>query len=491
LGATWVHDSGSEVKFEDGVRAFCRPPDEPEHARGEWHACVAPEASAAWDRVVLVDAVSGARASLDDVTRCFAQALPAAAFLRHAPGAAAAPATAKGLALRDYALKQWLPSREGRIASHRDDLSHLRDHVLPLVGDVDVALLTRDDVERVRDDLDRRLALASDAAEYLAWKTATNIWTTFTKMLADMATHKRRELRVRPDANLAAGVKAPDRGANKAKQYLYPSEVSAFLACERIPLTWKRAVAVAVYLGARDGELRALTWDCVDLEHATIHVHKAWDRRAGSVGTTKSEVTRRVAIEPELLPLLSAMHEQRTGEGAVLELPSERDMARGLRRWLRHAGVARDELFESSATTRPIRFHDLRATYCTWAAIRGDAPQLIMQRAGHEHFETTLGYVRTAEALRAGFGTPFPPLPTALTGQKKNVPSAPIGGRDVLRGGRDSNPHKGGEPPDRVAVDALDDALAYALREAVAAARWDVVAQLASAVAARTVAGAR
>lgn len=56
-------------------------------------------------------------------------------------------------------------------------------------------------------------------------------------------------------------------------------------------------------------------------------------------------------------------------------------------------------------------FHDLRATGLTWMAVRGDEPLRIMQRAGHEDFATTQIYIRTAEAVRDGFGAPFPPLP--------------------------------------------------------------------------------
>ena len=39
-----------------------------------------------------------------------------------------------------------------------------------------------------------------------------------------------------------------------------------------------------------------------------------------------------------------------------------------------------------------------------------------MQRAGHTNFQTTQIYVRTAEAIREGFGTPFPELPASLFG---------------------------------------------------------------------------
>lgn len=89
----------------------------------------------------------------------------------------------------------------------------------------------------------------------------------------------------------------------------------------------------------------------------------------------------------------------------VAALPSERDMSRWLRRWLRKAGVTRSELFAG-----PPRHRD------PVDAVRGDDPLKIMQRAGHTDFATTQPYVREAEAVRGGFGEEFPSLPAAMLG---------------------------------------------------------------------------
>jgi hypothetical protein len=53
-----------------------------------------------------------------------------------------------------------------------------------------------------------------------------------------------------------------------------------------------------------------------------------------------------------------------------VEMPSERDMARGLRRYLKRAGIDRHELGHRTPTRRPIRWHDLRATGVSWMAVR-------------------------------------------------------------------------------------------------------------------------
>ncbi len=51
----------------------------------------------------------------------------------------------------------------------------------------------------------------------------------------------------------------------------------------------------------------------------------------------------------------------------------------------------------------------LRAHLKSAAVKRGDEPLRIMHRAGHKDLTTTMGYVREAENLRAGFGTVLPP----------------------------------------------------------------------------------
>src|SRR5579863_7203961 len=69
---------------------------------------------------------------------------------------------------------------------------------------------------------------------------------------------------------------------------------------------------------------------------------------------------------------------------------------------------------------------------------------MIMQRAGHEDFATTQIYIRTAEAVRDGFGTPFPSLPPrsfdprSVLGQSL-APRA-LRSAESLSGTRDSNP---------------------------------------------------
>jgi integrase len=302
--------------------------------------------------------------------------------------------------------KRWLDDRDGRVHSIRDDRSRMRDHVLPTLGHLGAATFTRDDVEQLRDLLDTKITKGT-----LAWKTAASVWTLVTSMCSDMVDAKKRELRARQD-NPCRDVRPPERGARKAKQYLYPSEFLQFVSCTDVPLSWRRAVAIAVYSYTRDAELRVLRWS--DIDHGIIDITRAYNRRQpGEAKGTKSDAPRRFALEAELLPLLEVMRGE-GGTGLVIDLPSERDMSRGLRRWLLKAGVRRAALHERSKTSQRITWHDLRATGITWCAVRGDDTAKIKGRAGHTSVLTTELYVREAEAVRGGFGEPFPPLPAGL-----------------------------------------------------------------------------
>jgi hypothetical protein len=74
-------------------------------------------------------------------------------------------------------------------------------------------------------------------------------------------------------------------------------------------------------------------------------------------------------------------------------------------------------------------FHDLRATGLTWRAVRGDDALKIQRAAGHSDFQTTQGYIRTAESVDDGFGEVFPELPADLLAPESSGESSGMRGR--------------------------------------------------------------
>lgn len=449
-------------------------------------------------------------------------------------GATSAPNVIEDGETMDRWFVRWLAEREERgLASTKDDDGRWRRWLFPLLGMRPVAAVSRRDLERVVEDLDRRVR-----AGELSWRTARHAWGLCTKMFSDACKSKRLDLRVRED-NPARDVRGPDRGIDKAKSYLYPEELTALVSCETVPLRWRRLFALMVYMYTRPGELAALEWSDVDMTRGTIHVHRALDDD-GEAKPTKTGITRRIPIESTLRPLLEVMRREATPEGAkappagsrvVVSMPPECDLSKRLREYLKRAGVERAELFANDATRKQIRFYDLRATGITWMAIRGDEPMRIMRRAGHKEFSTTMGYVREAETL-GDVGEPFPPLPP-LNAKERETPStwgrlrgvnarpgfppkfpdqaalsvrnsaSPAGfeaEENAAKSGvsrpvatpevgdthaTDTDPNAGATPLGQ----DVEGALAAALASAAAAGRWDVVSQLARELEARRTAG--
>lgn len=198
------------------------------------------------------------------------------------------------------------------------------------------------------------------------------------------------------------------------------------LACEDVPRRWRRLYALAAYLYLRPGELAALDWRCVFLAEGYVDVRVTMDLRTGLVKPCpKTKHRRRVPIHRNVAPLLQALHNETGGTGLVVQnvhenklaehgFPPLEDLASTLRKHLRRARVTRSDLFDDTATTKRLGFYDLRATGITWEVLAGTEHTRVMQRAGHERFDTMLGCIREAEVLGQRIGAPFPPLPSTL-----------------------------------------------------------------------------
>jgi len=335
--------------------------------------------------------------------------------------------------------KLWLADRVARrLTSTRDNAAHWRMHIRPVLGTGSPKGWKRDQFRKLSADLDRKVQ-----AGELSWKSARNVWATATKMANDASESKQSKIRCRDD-DPAQGVKGPDRGDDTDTQFLYPSEFLKFVESEKVPLRWKTVVAVAIYSYVRDAELRVLQVRDVDLEHDQIRITKAWNRRTRGIGSPKGGKARDVPIEPALKPLLKALVKGRDGAELLLELPSERDMARGLQRWLRNSKVDRAGLHDDTPTTRRIRFHDLRGTGITWRAVRNDPKFELQVAAGHRQFSTTERYLHLAAGMRKGFGAVFPalPKPLLLRNNPSSHPSA-SGGKIRVFGGADGTRTRG------------------------------------------------
>lgn len=285
-------------------------------------------------------------------------------------------------------------------------------HIAQLIGHMDVRKVSKADIERLVGDLDTKIRSGR-----LHWRTANGLYFMVAAMFSEAASSKDPKLRV-IESSPCTGVRRPDTGAVRIKQYLWPREFLKLMEAESVPIHFRRITAICVYTYTRLGELCGLKWEDVHLEDGYIHIHRNVDPVTGSEKLTKGaqrgqSMSRRIPIEPNLKPLLVTMKATATDEW-VITRRNPKDWSRLLKAYLQDAGVTRAELFASTATTCAIRFHDLRATGITWAIVRGDNPVTVAHRAHHTSYNTTQEYIREAENLRSGFGQVFPELPQSL-----------------------------------------------------------------------------
>jgi integrase len=290
-------------------------------------------------------------------------------------------------------------------ASVGDDESRLKRYVYPEIGSTAVADVTEQDIERVLAAAPRRVRGKRSlrrASKYQLFQVVRRMF--------DLAI---RPGRLRDDSPVSDYLK-PGKDSGKLYEFLYPSDVLDLLRCTAIPVGRRVLYALAVYTGLRKGSLYALTWGRVDWQNGTLTSLRS-----------KTGVTQVFSIDADLVEMLARWHafQGRPPNGSRIVAGLDIDVKREheatvLRDDLRAAGVTREDLGlsgdELPDNAQPIRFHDLRATFVTWAKRAGRGNGWIGDRTGHLTPEMVARYDRGARRLADLRYDPFPSLDKAI-----------------------------------------------------------------------------
>jgi len=347
---------------------------------------------------------------------------------------------------RDW-FELWHAWREaaGIVGNARHDRGRVKEHALPIIGDLPMRAVTKIDLQRVVMSLDQKVTEGVIAA-----KTAANAWGNCSTAFYDASHGKNPDLVVRDD-DPSADVAPPNPGEPPAKQFLYPDEFWTLITSDEVwnakgkrvlaarnALRWMRCFVLNVYLELREGELRALEWPDFNFDNWVCTVTRAVERDTGGKKTKepKTGVQRQFVVEENARPLLLVMRAEAIAlarkkhgskwdgslSGRIINMPHECDLSPRLRQYCGWAGITRAALYEDTRVSRRLTFKDLRATGLTWRALRGDSAKKIQRDVGHKLASTTDIYIRTADDVRddkekVGEVPPFPPLPEALFGK--------------------------------------------------------------------------
>jgi integrase len=177
-----------------------------------------------------------------------------------------------------------------------------------------------------------------------------------------------------------------------------PDAIDRLDADER--LLFGAVLSSAFYAGLRMGENRDLPWRNVDLQRRMIRVESGFT--SGQRSTPKGRRARSTPLVAILADRLRAMRETRdhsVGPGDyVFGIAGERVYDARVRRVfyaaVTRAGMAhKREAFDQHGNPQePIRVHDLRHSYCTWAVNVWPVTK-VKEFAGHRDIKTTMRYV--------------------------------------------------------------------------------------------------
>jgi integrase len=140
--------------------------------------------------------------------------------------------------------------------------------------------------------------------------------------------------------------------------------------------------AVALYAGARRGELMALRWPKIDLAEGVIHLERGWDDKEGEI-ELKSRTSRRRVPIPAVLRDHLVEHRMRTeGDGLVFGRTASDPFRPG-------AVTARADEAWKQAGLKRITLHECRHTFASLMIAAGVNAKALSTYMGHSSIKVT------------------------------------------------------------------------------------------------------
>lgn len=279
--------------------------------------------------------------------------------------------------------------------NHTDNIQRLREHVYPIIGDLQIDKITLTEADIVMQSIPDKLSPA----------TRRHVAQVMRRVL-ELAVFPARLI---PSNPLPKGYLPKLTSSKKASAYLYPSEDKQLLTCDKIPFSRRLLWGLLAREGLRAEEAGALRWLDLDLTQGIIHLdeNKTDDPRSWALDESVARTLRAVRSMRDIEPqdALVFAYEAHT--------ISTQNLARQLRRDLVKAGINRPALFESTKSRLRMRAHDLRATFITLALAAGKSETWVADRTGHTTSAMINRYrrqARSAAEVRLGWLLPLDEL---------------------------------------------------------------------------------
>lgn len=262
----------------------------------------------------------------------------------------------------------------------------LRLYLLPALGDMRLADVSRHDVQGIADRL-----TGSGLSPSTVMNALDPLRVIFRRAI-------QRDL-VTTDPTKGLELRRPD---GRRERIASPGEVAALL--DLLPAEDRALWATAFYGGLRRGELRALRWSDVSLDAREIRVERGWDDKQGEQDGKSKAARRTVPIIGRLAPILAAhkLATGRDGDALVFGITADRPFdpssvrRRALAAWgwkqgpnPRRGGPATALLKVREDALEPIGLHEARHCCASLLIASGANAKALSRVMGHSSIAIT------------------------------------------------------------------------------------------------------
>lgn len=309
------------------------------------------------------------------------------------------------LTVRAYAAR-WIEGRKSHVASWKDDLARLEQHVLPSIGDMLLAdvrprhLRTLIQALRLKA---AKLRSLEDAPRKLAPRTIRSVYSAASAMFRDAALEGLIE---HSPAILRRETLPKVRDANptwRQSALFTAGEAESLISDPRIPEDRRIFYALLFLAGCRFGEAAALRWRALEeaepLDRFTVSV--SYSAALKKEKGTKSETSRVVPVHPVLAKMLAGWKLRgwidlrgRVAGPDDLIVPSRKGTFRSAQHMLKRFHEDCDRL-----GLRRRRLHDTRRTFIS-LALAGGADRESVRWIAHGRPADVLGFYTEADWSR-------------------------------------------------------------------------------------------
>lgn len=307
-------------------------------------------------------------------------------------------------------LDRWLDAVKASVrpTTHARYGQLLRLHIVPILGKKRLVSLKPDDVQRLYAGLLTKVVERGQGRKAGAGATLSPTTVRHVHVVLHTALEQAVKWGYLP-RNICDVVEPPKASAKELRPPT-AAEIARFLDAAQDD-TWLPLWTVAVYTGARQGELLGLQWPDLDLERATLTIQRTLlETTKGGVpvyAPPKTARSRRAIALPEEAVGGLRQHRAQQLEQRLLLGPdyadyglvfatalgtplSHRNTLRAFRAALRRAGLS-----------ETIRFHDLRHAAATNRRAGGIDLKTVSERLGHSDIAIT-GNLYTHSVAQAG-----------------------------------------------------------------------------------------